>query len=105
MCSLGFGIGSLAGEGFSGDISIKLRFVSPDGKTLHQDEIATTLDDSESGRYREVFIEDEKVCFEASTRVHVTNATATVGKRKINLLKSKKLVVDEFKPMTIIVPR
>jgi hypothetical protein len=101
ICSLRFGLGTSMGDGDAGEVTIKLRFVDPKGRELLQGEISASLNDSEAGRYQEVFLEDPSACLDSSTKVQVLRATAKIGKKKFDLLKLRKLVLDDFKPMLI----
>ena len=105
ICVLRFGLGSGMGGGDAGEVSLKLKFVDPKGATLLKGEISASLVDTEGGRYQEVFLEDPDACLDSSTRVQVLRATATIGKKKYDLLKLRKLVLDDFKPMAIVIPR
>ncbi|BBP01628.1 IrmA family protein [Sulfuriferula nivalis] len=105
ICSLRFGLGTAMGDGDAGEVSLKLKFIDTNGHELYQGEIRTSLDDSEAGRYQEVFLEDSNVCFDQPTRIQVTRATATIGKKRYNLLRLRKLVVDDFKPLEISIPK
>jgi hypothetical protein len=105
MCSIRFGLGTAMGDGDAGDISVMLKFIDKNGKPLYQGVIGASLSDSEAGRYQEVFLEDEDICFDSSTRVQVVQATATPGKKKFNLIKLHKIVVDDFRPYTISIPK
>ncbi len=104
ICSLRFGLGTSMGEGDAGEVTLKLKFISPKGRELLQGEISASLSDSEAGRYQEVFLEDPGACLDASTKVQVLRATAKIGKKNFDLLKLKKLELDDFKPMSITIP-
>lgn len=105
ICSLRFGLGTSMGDGDAGDVSLRLKFVDLKGRELLQGEISASLDDSEAGRYQEVFLEDPNACLDSSTKIHVLRATARIGKKKFDLLKLRKLAVDDFKPMSIKIPK
>ncbi len=105
ICSLRFGLGTSMGDGDAGDISLKLKFIDPKGRELLQGEISASLDDSEAGRYQETFLEDSNACLDSSTRIQVIRATTKIGKKTFDLLKLRKLVVDDFKPMSISITK
>ncbi|MBA4107968.1 MAG: hypothetical protein C0487_00010 [Leptothrix sp. (in: Bacteria)] len=93
------------GKGDAGEVTVKLKFVDPRGREIFQGEISTSLDDSEAGRYQEVFLEDQNACLDSSTKIQVLRARAKIGKKTFDLLKLRKLALDDFKPMTIIIPK
>lgn len=95
----------IIGYGDAGDISLKLKFIDPKGRELLQGEISASLDDSEAGRYQETFLEDSNACLDSSTRIQVIRATTKIGKKTFDLLKLRKLVVDDFKPMSISITK
>jgi len=105
ICSLRFGLGKFIGDGDAGEVIIKLKFIDPKGRELLQGELFASLDNSETGRYQEVFLEDPNACLDSSTKVIVLRATAKIGKKKFDLLKLHKLVIDDFKPMAIIIQK
>jgi len=105
MCSLRFGLGTSMGDGDAGEVSLKLKFVDTKGHELYRGEISALLTDSEGGRYQEVFLEDQNICFDSSTKIRVLRATAKPANKTFDLLKLHKVVVDDFKPMEISIPK
>jgi hypothetical protein len=105
ICSLRFGLGTAMGDGDAGNVELTLRFVDAKGKTLFEGDIGADLQDSEAGRYQEVFLEDHGVCFDEPVRIQVVKAVAQNEEGTFDLLKMDKLKVDDFKPYPIRIDR
>lgn len=84
------------------DLAFNLQ--SKAGKTVAKDEIhLESFGQSSATRYAQAFVESEQIC-DSSIKLVVTQATAVIDGKRVDLLITKQLAAREFAPIVIKVP-
>ncbi len=102
MCSAEFTFDS-GGEAITKlDISFNLQNKS--GKVVARDKIhVSSFGDSGASRYGQAFVESPQVC-DSSVKLLVTRASAMIGGKQVDLLKTRQISARKFVPISIKVP-
>jgi interleukin receptor mimic protein A len=84
------------------DVKIAISTVNKAGKKLSSGTLAVPkLGVTPVDRYATAFFDSKELCEPAQLSFVVDSATASIGGKSVDLLKTKKLRVREFKPIKI----
>lgn len=102
MCSAEFTFDS--GRENISRLDLAFNLQSKAGKTVAKDEIhLESFGQSSATRYAQAFVESEQIC-DSSIKLVVTQATAVIDGKRVDLLITKQLAAREFAPIVIKVP-